>query len=60
MCTAYTGCPKNGVLTVHYGVEEITVNVREMLKTFYYLPIWRSLKVALLGELFRNICIILS
>jgi hypothetical protein len=22
-----TGCPKNGVLTVHYGVEEITVNV---------------------------------
>jgi hypothetical protein len=28
----YTGCPKNGVLTVHYGVEEITVNVRKMLK----------------------------
>jgi hypothetical protein len=54
------GCPKNGVLTVHYGVEEINVNVREMLKTFYYLPIWRSLKVALIGELFRNICIILS
>jgi hypothetical protein len=43
-----TGCPKNGVLTVHYGVEEITVNVRKMLKKFYwtYLLIWRSLKVA--------------
>jgi hypothetical protein len=36
-----TGCPKNGVLTVHY--------VRKMLKKFYwtYLLIWRSLKVAL-------------
>jgi Mg2+ and Co2+ transporter CorA len=45
----YTECPKNGVLTVHYGVEEITVNVRKMLKKFYwtYLLIWRSLKVAL-------------
>jgi hypothetical protein len=34
---------------VHYGVEEITVNVRKMLKKFYwtYLLIWRSLKVAL-------------
>jgi hypothetical protein len=44
-----TGCPKNGVLTVPYGVEEITVNVRKMLKKFYwtYLLIWRSLKVAL-------------
>jgi hypothetical protein len=44
-----TGCPKNGVLTVHYGVEEITVNVKNMLKKFYwsYLLIWRSLKVAL-------------
>jgi hypothetical protein len=31
-----TGCPKNGVLTVHYGVEEITVNVRKMLKKFYW------------------------
>jgi hypothetical protein len=42
-------CPKNGVLTVHYGVEEIAVNVRKMLKKFYwtYLLIWRSLKVAL-------------
>jgi hypothetical protein len=29
-------CPKNGVLTVHYGVEEITVNVRKMLKKFYW------------------------
>jgi hypothetical protein len=28
----YTGCPKNGILTVHYGVEEITINVRKMLK----------------------------
>jgi hypothetical protein len=28
----YTGCTKNGVLTVHYGIEEITVNVRKMLK----------------------------
>jgi hypothetical protein len=44
-----TGCPKNGVLTVHYGVEEITVNARKMLKKFYwtYFLIWRSLKVAL-------------
>jgi hypothetical protein len=42
-------CPKNGVLTVHYGVEEMTVNVRKMFKKFYwtYLLIWRSLKVAL-------------
>jgi hypothetical protein len=34
---------------VHYGVEEITVNVRKMLKKFYwtYLLIWPSLKVAL-------------
>jgi hypothetical protein len=41
------GCPKTGVLTVHYGVEKITVNVRKMLKKFYwtYLLIWRSLKV---------------
>jgi hypothetical protein len=45
----HTGCPKKGVLIVHYGVEEITVNVRKMLKKFYwtYLLIWRSLKVAL-------------
>jgi hypothetical protein len=45
----HTRCPKNGVLTVHYGVEEITVNARKMLKKFYwtYLLIWRSLKVAL-------------
>jgi hypothetical protein len=43
-----TGCPKNGVLTVYYGVEETTVNVRKMLKIFYwtYLLIWQSLKVA--------------
>jgi hypothetical protein len=42
-------CPKNGVLTVHYGVEEIAVNVRKMLKKFYstYFLIWPSLKVAL-------------
>jgi hypothetical protein len=42
-------CPKNGALTMHYGVEEITVNVRKMLKKFYwtYLLIWGSLKVAL-------------
>jgi hypothetical protein len=34
---------------VHYGVEKIIVNVRKMLKKFYwtYLLIWRSLKVAL-------------
>jgi hypothetical protein len=46
---SYTGCPKNGVLMVHDGVEEITVNARKMLKKFYwtYLLIWRSLKVAL-------------
>jgi hypothetical protein len=45
----YTYVYKNGVLTVHYGVEEITVNVRKMLKKFYwtYLLIWGSLKVAL-------------
>jgi hypothetical protein len=44
-----TGCPKNGVLTVHYGVEEITVNARKMFKKFYwtYFLIWRSLNVAL-------------
>jgi hypothetical protein len=49
----YTGCPKNGALTVHYGVEEITVNVRKMLKTFCwtYLLIWGHLT----GQLFRNI-----
>jgi hypothetical protein len=42
-------CPKNGVLTVHYFVEEITVNVRKMWKKFdwTYLLIWRSLKLAL-------------
>jgi hypothetical protein len=42
----HTGCPKNGVLTVHYGVEEITVNARKMLKKFYwtYFLSWRSLK----------------
>jgi hypothetical protein len=45
----YTECPKNGVLTVHYGIEETTVNVRKMLKKFYwtYLLIWQFLKVAL-------------
>jgi hypothetical protein len=45
----YTGCPKNSGLTVHYGVEETTVNVRKMFKKFYwtYLLIGRSLKVAL-------------
>jgi hypothetical protein len=31
-----TGCPKHGVLTVHYGVEETTVNVRKMFKKFYW------------------------
>jgi hypothetical protein len=41
-----TECPKNGVLTMHYGVEKNTVNARKM---FYwtYLLIWQSLKVAL-------------
>jgi hypothetical protein len=45
----YTGCPRNGLLTVHYSVEEITVNARKMLKKFYwtYFLIWRSLNVAL-------------
>jgi hypothetical protein len=33
-CDFYTGCPKKCVLTVHYGVEEIIVNVRKMLKKF--------------------------
>jgi hypothetical protein len=34
---------------VHYGVGEITVNVKKMLKKFYwtYLLIWWSLNVAL-------------
>jgi hypothetical protein len=34
---------------VRYGVEEITVNDRKMLKKFYwtYFLIWRSLNVAL-------------
>jgi hypothetical protein len=47
--SSYTGRPKNGVLTVHYGVEGITVSVRKILKKFYwtYLLFWRSLKVAL-------------
>jgi hypothetical protein len=42
-------CPENGALPMHYGVKEITINVRKMLKKFYwtYLLIWRSLKVAL-------------
>jgi hypothetical protein len=42
------------VLTVHYGVEEITVNARKMLKKFYwtYLLIWRFLKCHLTGQLF--------
>jgi hypothetical protein len=45
----YTGCPKNGVLTMHYGVEEITVNARKIKKKFYwtYFLNWRSLKVTL-------------
>jgi hypothetical protein len=45
----YIQVSQKGVLTVHYGVEEITVNVRKMLKKFYwtYLLIWRSLKAAL-------------
>jgi hypothetical protein len=40
---------KNSGLTVHYGVEGTTVNVRKMFKKFYwtYLLIGRSLKVAL-------------
>jgi hypothetical protein len=34
---------------MHYGAEEIIINVRKMLNFFYwtYLLIWRSLKVAL-------------
>jgi hypothetical protein len=28
--------PKNGILTVHYGVEDITINVGKMLKKFYW------------------------
>jgi hypothetical protein len=43
--TVLTGVPK----MVRYGVEEITVNARKMLKKFYwtYFLIWRSLNVAL-------------
>jgi hypothetical protein len=41
-----TGCPKNGVLTVHYDVEEITVNDREckkkLLDLFANLAIFES------------------
>jgi hypothetical protein len=34
---------------VHYGVEQIIVNMRKMFKKFYwtYLLIWGSLKMAL-------------
>jgi hypothetical protein len=41
--------PKMAHFRCTYGVEEITINVRKMLKKFYwtYLLIWRSLKVAL-------------
>jgi hypothetical protein len=42
----YTGCPKNCVLTVHYGEEEITVKMLKKFNWTYFL-IWRSLKVAL-------------
>jgi hypothetical protein len=47
---------QKGVLTVHYDVEEITVNVRKMLKKFYwtYLLIWRSLKVGLNASIILN------
>jgi hypothetical protein len=31
--TNYTGCPKNGVLTVHYGVEEISMS-EKVIRTF--------------------------
>jgi hypothetical protein len=55
------GCSKNGVLTVHYGVQEITVNVRKMLKKFYWTCWFGGLwKWHLTGQLFRNICIKLS
>jgi hypothetical protein len=38
-----TGCPKNGVLTMHYGVEEITVNVRKnLLDLFADLAVFES------------------
>jgi hypothetical protein len=36
ICKRYS-CPKNGVLTMHYGIEEITVNVRKMLQKFYWI-----------------------
>jgi hypothetical protein len=43
---------------VHYGVEEITVYLRKMLKKFYwtYLLIWRSLKVALNRSIILKYC----
>jgi hypothetical protein len=46
-CMYVYRCPKNDAIMVHYGVEEITANVRKMFKTFYWthLLIWRSLKV---------------
>jgi hypothetical protein len=35
-------CSQNSALTEHYGVKEITINVRKMLRKFYwtYLLIW--------------------
>jgi hypothetical protein len=45
MLIVHTGCPKNGVLMVHYGVEEITVNARKMLKKFYWTYLFADLAV---------------
>jgi hypothetical protein len=48
-----TGCPKNGILTVHYGVEEITVNVTKMFKK-YLLDLFADLAVFESGTLQVN------
>jgi hypothetical protein len=45
MLIVHTGCPKNGVLMVHYGVEEITVNARKMFKKFYWTYLFADLTV---------------
>jgi hypothetical protein len=47
-----TGCPKNISLTVHYGVEEITVNVKK--NSVGDLGFFEG---QLTGQLFRNIFI---
>jgi hypothetical protein len=44
----YTGCPENGAFRMHYGVQGITINVRKMLKKFYWT--FKSTMVTLQGN----------